>query len=131
MIDAGKVLIYSDDLLIAIETIEENVAALKEVFSILVENLLELKLQKCSFLKDKIEYLGYVIDKEGIKPNPENLKAVFNSPVPNNIRQLQSFLGLTSYFRRFIENFSIVAKSYDLTRKTAIFQLGETEVQVI
>lgn len=91
---------------------------------------MELRLDKCRFLQTKLDYLGYTITNEGIRPTDQGIKAIRKFPIPRNIRAVQSFLGLCSYFRKFVENFSVIAKSlYDLTKKNVNFQFGETERQ--
>lgn len=96
----------------------------------MTENLLELRLDKCSFLMTKIVYLGYEVSSEGIKPNPENIRAVQEYPVPDSAKKVQRFLGLASYFRRFINQFAVIAKPlYDLIRKNTTFSFGEKELE--
>lgn len=74
-------------------------------------------------------YLGYLKDQQGIRPNPENVESVKSDPIPKNVKDVQSFLGLVSYFRRFIPSFSIsVSWLYDLLKKKAKFQFGESEL---
>lgn len=76
------------------------------MFEKLIKNCLELRIDKCSFLKEEIQFLGYIIDKYGIKPCPSNIKAVSYFPIPKNFKDVQSFFDLTSYFRRFIQNYA-------------------------
>lgn len=131
LIDAKKILIYMDDILIATVTLDEHLQILKEVFAVIKENSLTLKLSKCKFLFEEIDYLGYRINKEGIQPNPRNVEAIKGFPVPKNSRDVHSFLGLASYFRKFIRNFATIAKPlYDLIRKDAVFQWGPTELTI-
>ncbi|GFU98245.1 transposon Tf2-6 polyprotein [Trichonephila clavipes] len=86
---------------------------------------LELNLKKCNFLKSKIEFLGHIIEKGTIKPSLDKTKAVQNFPEPKNVKQVQSFLGLSGYFRKFIQNYSIIAKPLsDLLRDNAVFHFG-------
>ncbi|XP_076236379.1 uncharacterized protein LOC143180500 [Calliopsis andreniformis] len=118
-----KILIYLDDILIATETVEENLEILEEVLSILINNCLELKMEKCVFLLTEIVYLGYNINSAGIKPSADNIQLVTDFPIPRNYRELQSFLGLVSYFRKFIKNFALIAKPlYDLLKSKSDYK---------
>jgi hypothetical protein len=92
----------------------------------LVDNKLELKLRKCEFLATKINYLGYRVSAVGITPNPENIVSVSNYPIPTNFKELHSFLGLVSYFRKFIKNFALIAKPlYDLLKSNSEFRWND------
>lgn len=129
-IDAGEILVYLDDFLIATETIEHHFYVLEKVFKLLVENLLELRLDKCRFFQTKLDYLGYTITSEGIRPTNQGLEAIKRFPIPRNTRDVQSFLGMCSYFRKFVENFSVIAKPlYDIIKKDTNFQFEEQEQQ--
>lgn len=129
LIRTGKVIVYLDDIMIATDNITQHLEILEEVMTKIVENNLELRLDKCEFLRDTIKYLGYTIDSLGIHADEKGLEAINNFPIPDRVRSVQSFLGLCSYFRRFIKNFSIIAKPlYDLTRKDKKFQFGKLEL---
>lgn len=131
LIDANKILIYMDDILVATSTIEEHLKILAEVFKVIRENSLQLKLSKCKFLFEEIDYLGYRVNREGIQPNRQNLETIKGFPIPKNARDVHSFLGLASYFRKFIRNFATIAKPlYDLIRKDAVFSFTEIELNV-
>ena len=131
LIKSGNVLAYSDDFLIATDTLEHHLVVLEQVFELLVKNKLELRLDKCHFLQTEIDYLGYHVSDKGISPTNRGIEAVLNYPEPRNIRELQGFLGLCSYFRKYIPGFSIFAKPlYDLLRNGAEFKFGEMEVNV-
>lgn len=93
------VIVYLDDILIYSKTKEEHYALLKRVLSILCENKLFAKLKKCSFLEEEVEYLGHLINAEGICTDSAKICAVQDWPQPENIHDIRSFLGLTNYYR--------------------------------
>ena len=88
----------------------------------MVANYLELKFPKCAFLLTEITYLGYRINEHGIRPGAGNISAILEYLIPRTYREVQSFSGLTSYFRKFIKNFAILAKPlYDLLKTKTEF----------
>lgn len=128
LIKSGDVVTYLDDVLIATDNIERHLEVLKKCFSLMVQNKLEHHLDKCKFLEKETEYLGYKISDSGISPTNRGVEAVCNFPVPQNIRELQSFLGLCAYFRKFVPGFSLTAKPlYDLLRKNVEFLFCEKQ----
>lgn len=70
----------------------------------MVQNKLEMKIEKCKFLFKTIEYLGYEISERGIMPTKKGVESVLNFKVPENINELQKFIGLCSYFRKFFDH---------------------------
>lgn len=130
LLETGNILIYLDDILIATNTLDDHLIMLEKVVNLLVRNNLRLNLEKCKFVQEKIEYLGYEINEKGISPNKRGIEAVTNYPVPQNTKQVHSFVGLCSYFRKFIMGFSIIAKPlYDLLRKNEPFKFGKNELE--
>ena len=122
----GQIIIYMDDILIATPDITQHLKILKEVLCCLAENSLEIKLNKCKFVYTSIDYLGYNISKEGINPNASHKESILNYPAPKNIKELHSFVGLASYFRKFVPHFSNIAKPlYDLLKKDCKFDFDE------
>ena len=71
------------------------------------------RLQKCEFLKDKVDYLGFEVSQGGILASPEKVKAMLDWPRPQSVHDIRSFLGLASYYRKFIKGFSQLAKAAD------------------
>lgn len=126
MIEAGEIMIFIDDMLIATKGVQNNLRILKKVLSRLVEYGLEIKVQKCHFIQSTIDYLGYEVDKHGIRPNGAHVKAILNFPPPTDVKKVQSCLGLFSYFRRFVAGFARIAHPLtELTKKNQKFVFNE------
>lgn len=118
--------VYLDDIIIFGQSIEEHNRNLAIVLQRLRELGLKLQPDKCEFLKPELEYLGHIVTSEGIKPNPKKLEAVQNFKIPKTPTDVKSFLGLAGYYRKFIRNFSKIAKPLtELTRKTVPFHWNE------
>lgn len=101
---------YLDDILCPGKTFKEGLENLELVFKTLKENNLTLNPKKCFFFKTIINYLGFEITREGVKPGLLKIKAVMNFPIPKNVHNIRQFLGLTGFFRRFIEKYAHIAK---------------------
>lgn len=104
-----KCFVYLDDVVVFGRNLEEHNSKLIDIFDRLESANLKLNPKKCKFLQKEILYLGHVCSKEGVRPDSKLLEAVKKFPVPRNIKQLQSFLGLANYYRKFIVNFSKIA----------------------
>ncbi|GFX97001.1 retrovirus-related Pol polyprotein from transposon opus [Trichonephila clavipes] len=118
----GIVISYLDDLVIPAKKEKEGLEKLKIIFEVAKKYGLEIKFKKCQFLKKKIEFLGHIAESGTIKPSPTKTLAVRKFPEPTTIKQVQSFLGLTGYFRKYIKDYSKIAKPLsDLTRKENLF----------
>jgi len=119
MIDLGLVT-YIDDLLIYARTIEEHNKIVCEVLKRLQVNKLAVSPEKCEWRKEEVEFLGYLIGREGIKMSQEKVQAVLDWKSPASLVEVQQFLGFANFYRRFIENYSKVARPLtELTKKTA------------
>ncbi|KAL5498599.1 hypothetical protein ACEPAH_1953 [Sanghuangporus vaninii] len=110
MIHEGIVIIYLDDILIFSNDLEEHRKRTRRVFEILRQNGLFLKPQKCEFEVDTVKYLGHIIGNGEVKMDPKKVAAVQEWPVPRNVRELQQFLGLGNWLRRFVKDYSSVVK---------------------
>jgi hypothetical protein len=103
-------LVYIDDVVIYSPTFEQHLIDLKNVFQALKEANLTLKASKCCFCRKEMKYLGHIITQDGIKPDPTLTKAVSDFPQPKTIKDVQSFLGLSGYYRRFIKDYAKIAE---------------------
>ena len=103
-------IIYLDDIIVFSRTPEEHLHRLKAVISKLRAAGLKLKPTKCDLFKQQINYLGHVVSKEGVSTDPDKITAVTEWPKPTTVTEVRSFPGFVSYYRRFIPNFSKVAK---------------------
>ena len=117
-----KCIIYLDDVLVIGRTFEEHRSNLREVFTRLTKAGLKLKPSKCKLVRKEVKFLGYVISRNGISPDPKKLAAMEEFPKPKDLRALRAYLGLTSYYRRFVPSFSALAQPlYKLTKKDVPF----------
>jgi hypothetical protein len=104
------VLVFMDDILIYNRTLEDHVLHLTQVFQVLKQNKLFVKFKKCAFAQRKIDYLGHIILDEGVATDPSKTATMFQRPTPRNFTDLRGFLGLTGYYRKFVQNYGILAK---------------------
>lgn len=110
LIDQG-VLVYVDDILIYASTIQEHDRVVLEVLRRLKKNGLAINPKKCTWAVEEIEYLGYIISAHGIQMSKEKVDCVLNWKEPTCLRDTQSFVGFANFYRRFIKNFSSIARS--------------------
>lgn len=114
-----KVFVYLDDIIIVTGTFEEHVEILLEVLKRLNAAGLTVNANKCEFCRPSLHYLGFVVDKEGLRTSPEKIAAIQKYPKPSTITEMKRFLGVASWYRRFIENYATVcAPLHELTKRT-------------
>ncbi|KAL0313697.1 UNVERIFIED_CONTAM: Retrovirus-related Pol polyprotein from transposon, partial [Sesamum calycinum] len=120
------VIVFIDDILIFFGSREEHEQYLRTVLQILRENQLYAKFNKCEFWIEEIAFLGHVVSKEGVQPYPAKVKAITEWEPPKNVLEVRSFLGLAGYYRRFVKDFSVVAKPLtNLLKKNAPFNWND------
>lgn len=95
---------YIDDIFVSGATPQAHDQTLSAVLDRIRDYGFKLKFEKCRFFVDEVEYLGFIINKHGLKPNPERVAAIIQMPQPSNVSELRSFLGAINFYSRFVEN---------------------------
>jgi hypothetical protein len=123
-----KVVIYLDDILIFSKNQEDHKNDVREVLRCLLQNQLFCKLSKCSFHVDTVDYLGLVISPQGISMEERKVQAIREWPIPQNVKQIQSFLGFANFLCHFVPNYSTLARPlHNRTHKDAKWEWGAKE----
>jgi hypothetical protein len=120
----GKfVLVYFDDILIYSRNESGHTMHIRHVLQVLHDNQLYGNLEKCTFCKDKVIFLGYVVSKHGVEVDSSKIGAIQNCPTPMNVSQVRSFHGLAGFYRCFVPNFSTIAAPLnELTKNGVAFE---------
>ncbi|GJX03166.1 putative reverse transcriptase domain-containing protein [Tanacetum coccineum] len=122
------VIVFIDDILIYSRSEKEHEAHLKTILDLLKEEKLYAKFSKCEFWLKEVQFLGHVVNRNGIHVDPSKVESVKNWKTPESPTEIRSFLGLAGYYRRFIENFSKIAKPLTLlTQKNKAYVWGDKQ----
>lgn len=109
---------YIDDIVVFSKNVEEHLDHIAVVLTRLEKAGLKINLDKCVWLSAQVRFLGFLVDLMGIHADPARTDAIANKPIPSNVTELQRFLGMVNYYRKFIQNFARIAKPlYDLLTK--------------
>lgn len=128
LIAAKVVLTYMDDLIIPSTDYASGLRSLELVLRTASECGLLLNWEKCRFLQEEVEYLGYKVKRGRIRPSENKTNAVMRFPEPTNVKQVQGFLSLKGYFRKFIPRYSLIARPLtDLLKENVEFQFAARE----
>lgn len=113
-----SVLVYLDDIIIVSQTFEEHLHTLSLVFDRLHAAGLVVSPDKCQYCRPQLRYLGYIVDGQGLHPDPEKVEAILTIPRPKNVTEIRRFVGTASWYRRFIPDFaSLLAPLTQLTKR--------------
>jgi hypothetical protein len=103
------VLVFFDDILIYIKTWKYHLPHVDRVLHLISQHQLFLKQSKCAFGALEVEYLGHLVDKDGVRVDPKNIEAMKYLPHPKTLNILHGFLGLTGYYHKFVKNYGKIA----------------------
>lgn len=103
-------LVYLDDIIIFSTSLQEHIHSIELIFKCLQNANLKVQLDKSEFCKRETQFLGHIVSQNGVKPNPAKIECVVNFPIPKTPKQIKQFLGLTGYYRKFIKDYSSLAK---------------------
>lgn len=113
---------YLDDIIIVTQTFDKHLEILTEVFKRLKTAGLTVAKEKCFFCRSELKYLGYIVDRNGLRVDPDKISAILNIPVPTCVSEVRRIIGLASWYRRFVPNFSaLTAPLCNLLRKNKKF----------
>jgi len=119
-------LIYLDDIIVFGNNFEDHIARLDLVLERMSAAGLKMKPEKCQLLKPEVIFLGHLVSCQGIQPNPDNTAKILAWPTPTTVTEVRQILGMGSYYRRFIKNFSAMVKPLtELTKKTNMFNWND------
>lgn len=119
-------MVYLDDIVVHGTSFKQTLERLDLVFDRLQAAGLKLNPKKCELFRNEVSYLGHIISGEGVKTDPVKTQTVQDWPTPQNVQEVRSFLGLCTYYRRFVKDFATVAKPlHELTQKNRRFCWNE------
>ena len=116
-------LIYIDDIIVFSKTFDEHVDRLTQVLQRLRAANLKLASHKCKLFRSRVEFLGHVVSDRGVETDPKKIEAISAWPEPKTVKEVRSFIGLSSYYRRFVKDFAKLARPlHRLTEKDTSFE---------
>lgn len=126
--------VFFDDILVYSDSLQAHIEHLQDIFKALLRDQFYLKQNKCLFAQRKLEYLGHLVSGNGVEPEPSKVQAMTQWPTPLSAKDLRAFLGLTGFYRKFIQHYASIAAplttllckdafEWSLTAQTAFDQL--------
>lgn len=121
LVEEGIVLVFIDDILVHSKSAEQHLEHLKKVIEVLSKFNMKVKLKKCELFQRELDFLGFRIVNGSITPSPTKTQVLYKYPKPTTLAQLQGFIGLASYYRRFIQGFSkLCSPLYDAVKSIPV-----------
>ncbi|XP_017888656.1 uncharacterized protein LOC108630103 [Ceratina calcarata] len=128
VITAGIARTYLDDIIVLVSDTVSVIENLRTVLSVASQHGLVINWSKCNLLQTRVEFLGHIVENGHVQPSEDKTKAVIKFPKPQFIKDVQSFLGLTGYFRKFIHQYSVIARPLsNLLKKDSKFKFETAE----
>jgi RNase H-like domain found in reverse transcriptase/Reverse transcriptase (RNA-dependent DNA polymerase) len=119
-------LVYIDDIIVYATTFEQHIARVSQVLERIKQAGLKLRPDKCQMLQTEVVFLGHVVSKDGVKPDPTNISKIIGWPRPQTTKQVKQFVATGSYYRRFVKDFAKIARPLnELTKKGKEFQWSD------
>jgi hypothetical protein len=123
-------LVFFDDILIYSKNYSDHLHHLETVLQILQRDQWQVKLSKCAFAQEQVHYLGRVISATGVATDPAKIQSVESWPVPQNLKELRGFLGLTGYYRKFIKHYAIISQPLTQLLRKGVHFLWTSDTEV-
>lgn len=122
----NRVFSFQDDIIVVSKDFEEHMKLLERVYQRLKDANLTINMQKSKFCREELKYLGYLVDKNGLRTDPGKVDVILNFPIPSNQKEVKRFIGMAGWYRRFIPNFSKISRPLcKLTGKKVEFNWSE------
>lgn len=119
-------MVYLDDIIVYSQSFDAQLESLRSVLDRFRSEGLKLKPKKCHFCKPEVLYLGHIVGRNRIRPNPEKVEVIRTYPVPRNFNEVHSFVALVSYYRMFVKGFASIASPLsDLLTKGVQFEWND------
>ena len=122
-------IVFFDDILVYSHSEELHISHLSQVFELLREHKFFIKLAKCTFCQDEVSYLGHIVSHGNVAPDPIKVQAISDWPKPSNVKGLRGFLGLSGFYRKFIQNYAGIAHPLTTLLKKDSFQWNDQTQQ--
>ena len=117
---------YYDDIIVYSKDLETHMVHVGRVLSCLAECGLQINYKKCEFVRQQVSFVGHILSGNGVRPAAQKVSDIINFPPPSDINSLRSFLGMASFYRKFVEKFSVIAMPlYSLLKKGATFSWSD------